>query len=178
MKIMKKMHCPDTGLLLLRVGVAAIFISHGISKFQNMESTIGFFGMLGLSSVFAYIVAAVELVGGIAVLLGVFARYAGIALSIVMIFAIILVKSDMGFNAAEIDIMLLVSSLAIAFGGPGKYSLMRHVCGCGCKSCHSGGCDCSKDGVCNCGCGTCGTSKCDGCEDCKKGGVCTGHEMK
>ena len=129
------MHCPETGLLLVRLAVGAIFITHGIGKFRDIEGTIGFFAGLGLSAFFAYLVATVELVGGIMVLLGICARFAGVILAIVMLFAIILVKSGAGFGAAEFEVLLLASSLTIAFMGPGKYSLMRHVCGCGCKTC-------------------------------------------
>lgn len=114
----------DLGLLLIRLGVAAIFISAGWGKFTNLGMTIDGFSQIGLTSFFAYLVATVELLGGVAMLLGVFVRYAGVLLAIVMVFAIYLVKWDMGgFAASQIDIMLLVSSLGVAMIGAGKWSL-------------------------------------------------------
>lgn len=166
---MKYCNCGSTGLLLLRLGVASIFLFHGINKLLDINGTIAFFGMLGVSSIFAWIVALVETVGGALMFLGVFTRYAGYMLAIVMVFAITLVKSKMGFQAAEIDIMLFVGSLAVAMLGPGKFSVHK-FCKCGgtCAVCKHDGCGC-KD------CG--GSQKCDGCDTCKANGSCTGHEM-
>ena len=55
----KKNH--DLGMLLLRLAVGVIFIAHGWGKFSDMASTIGFFGQLGMPSVFAYLVGALLL---------------------------------------------------------------------------------------------------------------------
>ena len=166
---MKYCNCGSTGLLLLRLGVAAIFIYHGINKLMDMEGTIAFFGMLGVSAFFAWVVAIVETLGGFLMFLGIFTRYTGFVLAIVMVFSIILVKGKMGFQASEIDIMLFAASLAVATLGAGKYS-MSSMCKCG------GTCAvCKHDG---CGCGDCEGGKCDGCDTCKTNGTCTGHETK
>jgi putative oxidoreductase len=143
----------SVGLLLIRLAVAAIFIYHGWSKFMFMDDTIIFFGTLGLAPFFAYLVAIVEFIGGILMLLGVFTCTAGISLAVVIAFAICLVKAKMGFVASEPDILLLVSSLALAFTGPGRYSLM--------KCCHCKWCSWMH-------------KKCEGCAQCDTcaGGMC------
>lgn len=125
----------DFGLFIIRLSVAIMFISAGWGKFTNMEQTVGFFASLGLPAFITYLVVAVELLGGLAMLLGVFTRYAGILLSVVMVFAIILVKSKMGFIPAQIDIMLLASSLGIAMIGPGGWSLARKMRNSACDNC-------------------------------------------
>lgn len=181
---MKYCNCGSTGLLLLRLGVASIFIYHGINKLMDMQATIAFFAMLGVGAIFAWVVAIIETVGGALMFLGIFTRYAGYLLAIVMIFSIMLVKAKMGFQAAEIDIMLFAASIAIAMLGPGKYSAHTMckcggkcaVCkhdGCGCKDCKCDGCDSCKTG---CTGHESGSGKCDMCDSCKGG--CTGHEMK
>lgn len=121
---MKMQRNSDVALLLLRVGLGLVFIAHGWQKFQTMEDTIGFFSSIGLSAFWAYLVATVELVGGLAVLLGVFTGYAGILLAIVMVVAIFMLKFSKGFlGGYEFDLMLFLASLAIAFAGPGKYTV-------------------------------------------------------
>lgn len=114
----------DVGLLLLRVALAATFIAHGWAKFQNLEGTTAFFAGLGLAAFFVYLVAVVELLGGLALLLGLFTDVAGIALAINMAFAIILVKLSAGFlGGFEFELVLLLAALGIAFAGPGKYAI-------------------------------------------------------
>jgi uncharacterized membrane protein YphA (DoxX/SURF4 family) len=114
----------DAGLLLLRIAVGIVFIAHGWSKFMNLEGATAFFASLGLASLFVYLVAAVELVGGLAVLLGLFTDVAGILLTIVMAFAITLVKFSKGLlGGYELDLVLLLAALGIAFMGAGKYAL-------------------------------------------------------
>lgn len=119
------------GLLLLRLTLGSIFIVHGVQKFMDIESTIGFFSKIGIPSFFAYVVAFVETFGGLAVVLGIFTGLSGILLAIVMVVALITVKFNLGFFRYEIDLALLGSALAIIFTGPGHYSIHNKIC----KSC-------------------------------------------
>lgn len=154
--IMNKFGNPKLGLLIIRLGVGAVFLAHGISKLKNMEGIISFFGLLGLASFWAYVVTIIETVGGVAMIFGFFTRVMGFLLSAEMLVAIWLVKSKVGFivpGGYEIDLMLLVSSLGIALSGPGKWALAKSVCGCGeCMVCGGGN-------TCGCNCGTC--TNCD-----------------
>lgn len=162
----------DLGLLLVRLSLAAVFLTHGIAKLSDMDGTIAFFGSLGLSAFFAWLVAIVETVGGGLMLLGAWTCVAGAALAVTMVMAIILVKAKLGFPAIDIDIAMLASSLAIMVMGSGRYGLNK--C---CKACMN------KSNCCGGSCGgahSCGGSemKCDGCEANCKDGVCSGHEGK
>lgn len=117
----------NLGLLLLRLGLAAVFLQAGISKLSNIAGITGFFASLGLGVFFVYLVALVETLGGLAILLGVWTRWAGILLAIDMLFAIILVKGALGFAGAgyRFELILLLASLAVVFSGAGKYALMN-----------------------------------------------------
>lgn len=115
----------DLALLLLRIALGVIFIAHGWDKIQNMQATIGFFATLGFNSLFAYLVAYVEFLGGLAVLLGVAMRQATLALVVVMMFAIYLVKAYKGLlGGYEFDMMLLATALALSILGPGKWRIL------------------------------------------------------
>lgn len=120
------LHIPishDIAILLLRIGVGIVFIFHGWMKFENLEMTKGFFVNVGLPSVLVYIIATIELIGGIAILFGLFTDIASILLAFVMAGAILFVQLKSGFSGFEFELVLLLSSLAIAFSSPGKYNL-------------------------------------------------------
>lgn len=164
--MMSKCGGKNTGLLLIRISLAVVFLGHGIAKLTDMEGTIGFFASLGLGAFFAWLVAIVEVVGGLMMLLGAWTCVAGGLLAVTMIFAIILVKAKIGFPAVEIDIAMLASALAIMLMGPGKYGLNKCCSRCvGEAGCCGGSCSCES-------------MKCDGCETNCKDGVCSGHEGK
>lgn len=116
----------DLGLLLIRLSLASVFIGHGVSKFMNLEGTTAFFSSLGLGAFFVYLVALVETLGGLAMLLGIFTRWAGWLIAINMLAAIFLVKFNAGFLGGwEFDLSLLFSAMAISFAGPGAYTVLR-----------------------------------------------------
>ncbi len=141
---------PSLGLLVMRIVVAAIFITHGIMKLGSIEQTAGFFSSIGIpmALTMAWVVALVETIGGIAILLGFWTGIFGTLLTIVMLVAIFTTKIGSPFQKAELDFAMLALSLGIVFSGPGKYAL-----GCGCKNgtCE-GSCPC-EDGVCDTSCG-------------------------
>lgn len=71
-------------IVIARVLLAAMFILSGISKFGNLSGTAGYIasGGLPLASLLAPLVAALELFGGIAIVVGFQARWAGLALAL------------------------------------------------------------------------------------------------
>ncbi len=185
--IFKNWHCKNTGLLLIRLGVGAIFMVHGIMKLTNIEGTTGFFGGVGIpmAGLMAWVVALVETLGGLGMILGVFTKLGGVLLAFTMLIAVVMVKFPKGgFMASEFEIILLLAALGISFTGPGKYAIGNHGCGCVggkcvcrgndhdghgsiCKcGCGDGKCDCANCNDKNCGCGDC-KNKCDDCANCK-----------
>jgi len=115
----------DLGLLLLRIGVGVIFIVAGWGKLTGIEGVQGFFGNLGipLPALMAWVVAIVEFVGGIMVLLGAYARIPYLLLAIIMVVALLTTKLGGEFSAARLDLMLLLTNLALFLIGSGKYSV-------------------------------------------------------
>lgn len=134
-------NCKNTGLLLIRLGVGAIFLTHGISKLSNTDGVIGFFASLGIPAFMAWVVAIVEAAGGLALILGVFTKISGVLLAITMLVAILKVKFPQGgFNASEFELILLLTSLGLSLTGPGKFALQKNSCNCT----EGANCDCKK----------------------------------
>ena len=71
-----------TAALLLRLALGTMFIAHALLKYFvfTLPGTAQFFGSLGLPGVLGYAVFAVELVGGLLLLLGVKTRAVALAL--------------------------------------------------------------------------------------------------
>ena len=93
------------GPLALRLYLAPIFIAVGLHKFMNIEDIASWFGNpdwgLGLPApmLMAYLAAATELFGGIALLFGVAVRWLAIPLMITMLVAIFAVHAENGWFA-------------------------------------------------------------------------------
>jgi putative oxidoreductase len=117
----------DLALLLLRVGVGIIFIVSGWGKLTGMEGTQQFFGSIGipLAGFMAWVVALVEFLGGLMVLIGYKIRIPAVLLAIIMLVAILTVKlgGDNVFGGMRLELMLLLTSLALAILNTGRYSL-------------------------------------------------------
>ncbi|MFU8861114.1 MAG: DoxX family protein [Cyclonatronaceae bacterium] len=115
----------DLAILLLRIGVGIIFIVAGWGKLTGIEGAQGFFASSGvpLPGIMAWVVAIIEFVGGIMVLTGTYIRLPAVLLAIIMIGAIIFVKLDSGFGSMRLDILLLLTSLALFIFDSGKYSI-------------------------------------------------------
>jgi putative oxidoreductase len=87
-----------------------------------MEQTIGFFGSVGIpaASLTAYVVAGVEVLIGIAFILGLFTSVASVLAAVVMAGAILFVKGSKGFAGGyEFDLLILLAALSLLFTGPG-----------------------------------------------------------
>lgn len=87
------------------------------------------FATVGIPAFFAYLVAYVELLGGLAVILGVLSRYAAGLISVVMLVALFKVHWPNGYGLQnggyEYVLALLLMALAIITLGAGKYSIIK-----------------------------------------------------
>lgn len=131
----------SVGLLILRVFVAFVMISSGYGKlFGGMEMFTGVVDKLGfpLPTLFAYVAALTEFVGGIAVLLGIGTRIFAGLLAITMAVAFFLVHGASPMQGMG-AFAFLGSTLCLAFAGGGRWSI-------GCSLCRKGsGCCCGKE---------------------------------
>ncbi len=108
----------------MRLGLAAVFIVHGAMKLADVSATMTMFEGMELPGSLGVIVGVVELLGGAAMLLGAYVRYAGYALAAVMVGAILSVKWKMGFVGGwEFDFVLLTAAIGIAWTGAGEYAV-------------------------------------------------------
>lgn len=118
------------GLPVLRVVTGLIFAMHGYQKLSGgLEGVTGFLTSLGfpMASVFAVILIAAELLGGIALIVGSFTRVAAKLTAIVALVALLTVHLKNGFfmstGGYEFILLLLASSIALMVMGPGKWSV-------------------------------------------------------
>ncbi len=70
------------GLLLVRLVLGAVFVAHGYPKlFQPTEQMFQFFGNIGFPPWTVYLAGAVEFLGGLLLVLGLYTRVAAFFLS-------------------------------------------------------------------------------------------------
>ncbi len=120
------------GLLLLRLGLGIIFISHGYPKLIHPGAVRGMFVQHGLPGYFAEISGVLEVFGGALLILGLFTRVAALLLAIEMAVAIWKVHSGGGYLAIhnyEFPMALAVACFALATVGAGQASLDYAVFG-------------------------------------------------
>lgn len=121
----------DLALLAARVVVGVVFIAHGLQKFVTfgLDATAqGFAGMgIPLPTLSAGLAGAIELGGGIALLLGAFTTVAGALTALHMLAAALLVHVGngvfVGDNGWELVGALGGASLALAAAGAGHLSV-------------------------------------------------------
>ncbi|SDI01538.1 DoxX family protein [Nonomuraea jiangxiensis] len=124
-------HARPVALLIARIAIGAIFLVHGYQKFAKMgiAGTTKFFESVGipLAGLAAPGVAALEVVGGLAMILGAALPVVGTLLAINMVGAIVFVHGASGFSADgggyEFVMALAAASLAIGFTGGGALAL-------------------------------------------------------
>ena len=122
-----RLHNSDLSILFVRLALGLVFVHAGWLKVTNMEMVASFFGSMGFPVFFAYLVGYVELIGGIAMIVGIFVRYFGILLAIVMLVAMFKVHLPNGYglsgNGVEYVLSLFLLAAAMVTSGSGKYSL-------------------------------------------------------
>ena len=116
------------GLLALRLGVAAIFLSTGYDKlFGAPAKWLAWFPKQGFPSYFAYIAGSLELFGGILLILGLLTRVIGLLLAIQMAIAVWKVSlPHSGIHNVEgygLPLMLGVACFALFTVGAGILSV-------------------------------------------------------
>ena len=118
------------GITVLRVTVGIVFLVHGGQKLFvfGFGGVAAFLGQVGIPApgLAAVILTAVESLGGLALLLGLFTRWAAIPLAIVMLVAILAVHLKAGFflpDGYEFALTLLGANVALALLGSGEASV-------------------------------------------------------
>ena len=126
----------EYGPLMLRIGLGVVYLVHGAGKLFEVgpaafpvDAFAGVLGGLGvpLPVIFAWIVALVETLGGLALLLGVLTRYAAALIAIDALVATLIFHLPNGFvvanNGFEFTLVNFFAAVALVFLGAGALSL-------------------------------------------------------
>lgn len=119
------------GVFILRVALGVMFIAHaGLKIFVfTLAGTVAFFESNGLPGSFAYATIFAELIGGLALVLGVYTRQVALALIPVLVGTIVFVHGDNGWLFAnegggwEYPAFLVMASIAQSLLGDGAFGL-------------------------------------------------------
>ena len=118
-------------LLLLRWGLALVFIYHGYPKlFGGTARFIEAFQAIGLPPYLVYITGAIEFAGGVAVAVGFLTPVAGLLLFLDMGAAMWKYNFNQGFYAVreyELPLVLGLAALAVAATRGGPFTLDRLI---------------------------------------------------
>ncbi len=120
---------------ILRLSLGVLFLAHFGLKFFvfTPAGTAQFFQSLGLPGALAYLTMAAELIGAIALILGVYTRFVAIALIPILLGAIVTVHWSAGFfftNANggwEFPAFWIIGLLALALVGDGAFALKPSI---------------------------------------------------
>jgi uncharacterized membrane protein YphA (DoxX/SURF4 family) len=118
----------------LRILVGITFLLTGLPKIQNFAGFTGFVASLGfpMPAVFAGIVVALEVIGGLLLIVGLGTRWVSALYIIEMLITTLLVKMpNMGFIApqgqpgvgAELDLLLLAGAFILLTHGSSRLSI-------------------------------------------------------
>jgi putative oxidoreductase len=118
------------GLLALRVALGAMFIAHALLKYLvfTMPGFEGFLAKVGLPGALAWPIVLAELLGGVAIVLGVYSRFVSIALLPVLLGALAIhFPNGWLFTAPnggwEYPAFLVVAAITHILSGDGAFAL-------------------------------------------------------
>jgi putative oxidoreductase len=120
------------GLTLLRLSLGTMWIAHALLKLFvfTLPGTAAYFNSIGLPGFLAYPVFAAELLGGAALVLGLYARQVALALVPVMAAAATVhlhngwVHTSAG-GGWEYPVFLIAASLTLWLSGDGAWAVKR-----------------------------------------------------
>jgi putative oxidoreductase len=121
----------DLGLLILRVGIGAVFIVHGVPKlldgppkWTELGQAMGVFGIAFAPVFWGFLCAVAEAVGGALLVLGLLVRPTAIVMFINMVVATaLLVSMHQGWVGIAHPLSVGIVFLALAFTGGGRLAL-------------------------------------------------------
>ena len=116
----------DLGLLILRIGVSALMLTHGFPKLMSLiggnTAVVGDpIGVGGLISSILVIIG--EVIAPVLIIIGLKTRWAAVASAITMAVAAFIVHSADPLGKKEMALLYLIAFIAIAFMGAGKISV-------------------------------------------------------
>jgi putative oxidoreductase len=123
---------PQIGLSMLRIALGVMWLAHaGLKYFVfTLPGTAAYFASVGLPGWLAYPVFAAELAGGIALVLGLYARQVSLLLAPVLMVATGVHSANGWAHTSpgggwEYPLFLSVVSIALWLSGDGAFALLR-----------------------------------------------------
>lgn len=121
----------DIAKLLLRITLGVLILFHGLAKLNGgMGGIVHMVEAHGLPGALGYGVLLGEVIGPLLLIAGFHARVGAVLVFVNMVVALLLVHmrqlgafNDNGGWALELQAMYLVSALALALLGPGRFSV-------------------------------------------------------
>ncbi len=114
------MNIPAPVFFVARLLLALMFVLAGASKFGNLAGTAGYIASKGLPlpMLLAFGTASLELVAGLAIVVGFKARYAALALALFTIFASVLFHDFWAVPAERqmVEQLMFMKNIAVAGG--------------------------------------------------------------
>lgn len=123
---------PELAALLLRLTLGTVLIAHGLLKVLvfTLPGAAGFFSSIGFPGWLAYVVTGVELIGGLALVLGWQSRIAAL-LSLPVLLGASYVHAGNGWlftnknGGWEYPVVLVLLAVAVALLGNGAAAVQR-----------------------------------------------------
>ncbi len=129
---MNQLYSPSIAALFLRVSLGVLALAHGLLKVLvfTIPGTVGFFESLGFPGTLAYLVIAVEIIGGLALIVGFQVRLAALAMIPVLLGATwVHLGNGWLFSAEgggwEFPVFWTVALVVQTLLGDGAYALSR-----------------------------------------------------
>lgn len=116
----------DPALLLVRFVLGLILLVHGWPKINNLGKESKKLEDMGFKpgGLWAFLVASIEVVGGLAIMVGLFTQLFATLVAIQFLVILLTVKREASFmGGLEFDLLLFVVSILLATSGGGMYSL-------------------------------------------------------
>lgn len=112
-------------LLIFRVGVSGLLLTHGYPKaLKLLDGNMEFGDPLGIGAGVSLVLAVfAEAVCSVLIILGLGTRLATIPIIITMATAAFIVHTEDPFGKQELPILYLLAFFTLLITGPGKYSL-------------------------------------------------------
>lgn len=120
----------DIVTTVMRIVLGILFMAHGINKLETGLDNVGqWFESIHIPAFMAYVVAAIELVGGILLIVGLFTRIVSVLLIGVLAGAIFTAKLSAGLlgngqmAGYELDLAFLLVALYLVFADRTRWSV-------------------------------------------------------
>lgn len=121
----------NLGACVLRISLGAMFLAHGLLKLVvfTPAGTAGFFASIGLPPALGALTMVAEIVGGVAILAGVYTRAVVAALIPALVGSILFVHGDKGWvfsnsgGGYEYPLFLIAASAAQLLLGSGSFAV-------------------------------------------------------